>query len=85
MKQFENSLQSALESFQMKLNTEPIPKTSKPVYRAPVIDSEENGVCYLTNGNTITREKYDAMWHPVRAKVFPLKYKGENPDKTKVK
>lgn len=63
-------------------------KISKPVYLAPEIvgEYEENEETWykLANGNTILKEKYIAMWRPVKTPVLPLHHKGDNPDKTKI-
>lgn len=88
---FNNMYQKGLEN----LNTESFKVTSKPVHRAPEIESEFTvpnpdsqfaEVWYLLkNGNSILKEKYDSMWHPVRTAVLKKGTKGENQDKTKIK
>lgn len=82
---FDNLLQKSLESLQMETTEAHSFVTSKPIHTAPAIKSELDGVYYLENGNTILKEKYIAMWHPNRGKVKPFGFKGDNPDKTKIK
>lgn len=85
---FDNSFQDAATKFKSEFMDNH--KSSKPIYTAPEIRCQEtfaNGEVWyhLLNGNSILKEKYDAMWHPHKQAIHPKGHKGDNPDKTKVK
>lgn len=58
------------------------------MYLPPIITGEKevDGVVHykLANGNTMPKDKYDSLWNPPKGKILPKRYKGANPDKTKV-
>lgn len=49
------------------------------------IDDEGEKVLVLANGNTTLESRYNALWNPLKGKVKPEHYKGENPDRTKIR
>ncbi len=53
---------------------------------ADVITDEEGVMQYvLENGNLFPAEKYDVLWNPPKGIIITdKKYKGDNPDKTRI-
>jgi uncharacterized protein YgfB (UPF0149 family) len=61
-----------------------VKSNAAPVISEQFTDDEGNLQYILHNGRTTLAEKYNALWNPVKGKVMPVGYKGENRDKTKI-
>lgn len=64
-------------------------KAKRAAHYAPIVidtimDDEGNLQHILENGNTIPKDRYDALWNVKKTAILPKYYKGENPHKTKV-
>lgn len=81
---FDNPFQNAASKYKAQFLTNPAP--SKPIHLAPPIDYLDGTTdeYVLVNGNRISVEKYNSVWHPPKLPTHPKGYKGSNPDKNKV-